>query len=152
MSFDRNQLPDPVSYYESEGLTFTSRGKWRTTACSFHGGSDSMRINTETGGFMCMACDEKGGDVLAYHQAAHGLEFIDAAKALGAWIDDGRPAVQHKPTAMSPRDALQFLEREAMLVAVAAGNVAYGVVLSDDDRKRVLQSAGRITRVVEMFK
>lgn len=152
MSFDRNRLPDPVSYYESEGLIFTSRGKWRTTKCVFHGGSDSMRINTETGGFMCMSCDEKGGDVLAYHQATHGLEFVDAAKALGAWIDDGRPAVQHKPTALSPRDALQLLEREAMLVAVAAGNVHFGVVLSDDDRKRVLQSAGRITRVVEMFK
>ncbi len=152
MTFDRNRLPDPVSYYESEGLVFTSRGKWRTTACKFHGGSDSMRINTETGGFMCMSCDEKGGDVLAYHQAVHGLEFVDAAKALGAWIDDGRPAPQHRPTALSPRDALQLLEREAMLIAVAAGNVAHGVVLSDDDRKRVLQSAGRITRVTEMFK
>ena len=152
MSFDRNRLPDPVSYYESEGLVFTSRGKWRTTKCVFHGGSDSMRVNTETGGFMCMSCDEKGGDVLAYHQAVHGLEFVDAAKALGAWIDDGRPTPQHRPTALSPRDALQLLEREAMLVAVAAGNVHFGVVLSDDDRKRVLQSAGRITRVVEMFK
>ena len=152
MSFDRNLLPDPVSYYESEGLTFTSRGKWRTTKCVFHGGSDSMSINIETGGFKCWNCDEKGGDVLAYHMAVHGMEFVDAAKALGAWIDDGRPAVQHKPTAFSPRDALQLLEREAMLVAVAAGNVAYGVILSDDDRSRVMQSAGRITRVVEMFK
>ena len=44
MTFDRRNLPDAVSYYESEGLKLTSRGKWRTTECKFHGGSDSMRI------------------------------------------------------------------------------------------------------------
>ena len=97
MPFDRRNLPDPISYYESEGLKLTSRGKWRTTACQFHGGSDSMRINTETGAFACMAgCGARGGDVLAYHMAQHGLEFVEAAKALGAWIDDGRPARRWK--------------------------------------------------------
>ena len=55
MPFDRRNLPDPISYYESEGLKLTSRGKWRTTACQFHGGSDSMRINTDSGAFACMA-------------------------------------------------------------------------------------------------
>ena len=51
MPFDRRNLPDPISYYESEGLKLTSRGKWRTTACQFHGGSDSMRINADSGAF-----------------------------------------------------------------------------------------------------
>ena len=152
MAFDRRNLPDPVSYYESEGLKLTSRGKWRTTACQFHGGSDSMRINTETGAFACMAgCGARGGDVLAYHMAQHGLEFVEAAKALGAWIDDGRPATQHKPSPLSPRQALEVLAVEANLVAIAAANVAHGVVLSQVDLSRVLTASGRITRLVEVF-
>ena len=152
MTFDRRNLPDAVSYYESEGLKLTSRGKWRTTACQFHGGSDSMRINTETGAFACMAgCGARGGDVLAYHMAQHGLEFVEAAKALGAWIDDGRPTTQHKPSPLSPRQALEVLAVEANLVAIAAANVAHGVVLSQVDLSRVLTASGRITRLVEVF-
>ena len=152
MPFDRRNLPDAVSYYESEGLKLTSRGKWRTTACQFHGGSDSMRINTDSGAFACMAgCGARGGDVLAYHMAQHGLEFVEAAKALGAWIDDGRPATQHKPSPLSPRQALEVLAVEANLVAIAAANVAHGVVLSQVDLSRVLTASGRITRLVEVF-
>ena len=152
MTFDRRNLPDPVAFYESHGLKLTGRGKWRTTACTFHGGSDSMRINTETGAFACMAgCGARGGDVLGYHMASTGDEFIEAAKALGCWVDDGRPATQHKPTALSPRQALELLAREAVLVAIAAGNVAHGVVLSEADRRRVLQAAGRIENVARLF-
>ena len=151
MTFDRRNLPDPISYYESEGLKLTSRGKWRTTECKFHGGSDSMRINLATGAWVCMSCGARGGDVLAYHMAQHGLEFVEAAKALGAWVDDGRPATQHKPTPLSPRQALEVLAVEANLVAIAAGNVAHGVVLSQVDLSRVLTASGRITRLVEVF-
>lgn len=152
MGFDRRNLPDAVGYYESEGLKLTGRGKWRTTECKFHGGSDSMRINTDSGAFACMAgCGARGGDVLAYHMAQHGLEFVEAAKALGAWIDDGRPATQHKPAPLSPRQALEVLAVEANLVAIAAANVAHGVVLSQVDLSRVLTASGRITRLVEVF-
>lgn len=152
MTFDRRNLPDPTAFYEERGLKLTGRGKWRTTACAFHGGSDSMRVNTDSGAFACMAgCGARGGDVLAYHMAETGQEFVEAAKALGCWIDDGRPAAQHKPTALSPRQALELLASEALLVAVAAGNVAHGVALSDADRRRVLQSAGRIENVMRAF-
>ena len=151
MGFDRRNLPDAVSYYESEGLKLTGRGKWRTTECKFHGGSDSMRINLATGAWVCMSCGARGGDVLAYHMAQHGLEFVEAAKALGAWVDDGRPATKHKPTPLSPRQALEVLAVEANLVAIAAGNVAHGVVLSQMDLTRVLTASGRITRLVEVF-
>ncbi len=152
MGFDRRNLPDAVGYYESEGLKLTGRGKWRTTECKFHGGSDSMRINTDSGAFACMAgCGARGGDVLVYHMAQHGLEFVEAAKALGAWIDDGRPTTQHKPSPLSPRQALEVLAVEANLVAIAAANVAHGVVLSQVDLSRVLTASGRITRLVEVF-
>lgn len=154
MGFERDRLPDPATYFEGEGLTLTGprSAKWKTAACTFHGGSDSMRINTVTGAWVCMAgCGARGGDVLAYHQAAHGLEFVEAAKALGAWVDDGKPQAPHRPTPLSPRAALQVLSFEATVTAVAAGNLASGVDLSDDDRARLLTAANRITRLVEVF-
>lgn len=151
MGFDRNQLPHPEDYYRDRDLRLTGRGKWRTTCCVFHDGSDSMRINLMSGAFVCMAgCGAKGGDVLAYHMAVHGMEFVEAAKALGAWVYDGKTAPA-RPTPLSPRAALEVLKFESMVVAVAAGNVAHGVNLSDEDRSRVMQAAGRINRVGEIF-
>lgn len=153
MGLDRTLLPEPLNYYEdTAGLTFRERrGKWRTTSCAFHGGSDSMRINTASGAFACMAgCGARGGDVLAYQMAVTGEDFIAAAKALGAWVDDGRPAPT-RPTPLPARDALQILAAEANLVAVAAGNVAHGVALTQVDFDRLLQAAARIIVIGEAF-
>ena len=152
MTFDRRNLPEPVGYYEAAGLVFRERkGKWRTTRCEFHGGSDSMRINTDSGAFACMACGASGGDVLAYEIQATGAEFIDAAKALGCWVDDGQPAVQHKPTPLSPRAALQAIAFEVTLVAIEASRIASGIVPSEADKARVLAASNRITRIMEVF-
>ena len=152
MTFDRRNLPEPVGYYEAAGLVFRERkGKWRTTRCEFHGGSDSMRINTDSGAFACMACGASGGDVLAYEMLATGAEFIDACKALGAWTDDGQPAVQHKPTPLSPRAALQAIAFEVTLVAIEASRIASGIVPSEADKARVLAASNRITRIMEVF-
>ena len=52
---------------------------------------------------------------------------------------------------LSPRAALSALAFEATLTAVAAGNVAQGVVLTDADRSRLMQAAGRINRMAEVF-
>lgn len=152
MTFDRRNLPEPVGYYEAAGLVFRERkGKWRTTRCEFHGGSDSMRINTDSGAFACMACGASGGDVLAYEMQATGAEFIDACKALGAWTGDGQPAVQHKPTPLSPRAALQAIAFEVTLVAIEASRIASGIVPSEADKARVLAASNRITRIMEVF-
>lgn len=150
MGFKRDRLPDPRSYYEAEGLKLTRGNKWVTTACNFHQGSDSMRINLHNGAFVCMSCNAKGGDVLAYHMAAYGVDFIEAAKALGCWTMDGATAPQ-KPTPFSPRQALEVLAGEANLVAIAAGNIAQGLVLGEHDRKRVMLAAGRILKIKEVF-
>ena len=146
MSFDRERLPDAQGYYEGEGLNLQGRGKWRTTSCAFHGGSDSMRINTSTGGFVCMNCAAHGGDVLAYRMAVSGEDFVTAAKALGAWIEDGRPA-PIRPTPVTARDAIQLLARESNLIAIAGANIAHGVPLTDADLSRVLSAAGRVNRI-----
>ena len=153
MPFDRNLLPDPTAYFENQGLKLAGprNAKWKTTVCNFHGGSDSMRVNTATGAWVCMACGEKGGDVLAYEIAATGADFVAAAKAIGAWFDDGKPYTPPRPTPLSPRAALSAMAFEATFVAVAAGNLAQGVVQTDIDRSRLMLAAGRINRMVEVF-
>ena len=153
MAFDRTLLPDATGYYEAQGLKLTGprRAKWKTTTCNFHGGSDSLRVNTVTGAWVCMSCGEKGGDVLAYEIAVTGADFVAAAKAIGAWVDDGKPYKPQKPTPLSPRAALSAMAFEATLTAIAAGNVAKGVLLTDADRSRLMTAAGRINRMVEVF-
>jgi hypothetical protein len=154
MSFDRNLLPEPQSYFESLGLKLTgpASSKWRTTACMFHGGSDSMRINTQSGGWVCMSCDAKGGDLLAYEMQRTDKDFVTAAKGLGAWIGTDKPPTHHRPAPLPPRAALEVLGAECNLVAIAAGNIAHGVTLKDADRQRLLTAANRITRLAEAYK
>ena len=151
MTFQRENLPDPVGYFENHGLVLKGPGIWKTTSCSFHGGSDSMRINTRNGGWICMNCQVKGGDVLAYEMKLTGAEFVDACKTLGAWVNDGRAQVQHKPSPLTPRQALSVLAFESSMTAVAAGNISKGVVLSEVDLARLLISARRINQIAEAF-
>lgn len=152
MAFDRERLPEPLGYYESQGLTFRERkGRWRTTRCDFHQGSDSLRVNVQTGAWVCMACGVHGGDVLAYEMQLTGADFVSAAKALGCWSDDGKPAIQSKPTPISARAALQALSFEALLVAVEAARVAKGATPTEADKARVLAASNRITRIAEVF-
>lgn len=150
--FDRSKLPDPTDYYTgTAGLKFRERkGKWRTTACNFHGGTDSMRVNTQTGAFCCMAgCGARGGDVLAYHQALHGQDFTTAAKELGAWTDGGTPP--SRPTPLPARDALHLLAREANLIAITAVSISNGMKLTEVDRERVLKAGARINTINGIF-
>lgn len=150
MTFIRDNLPDTRTYFENEGLVLTGPGKWVTARCDFHGGSDSIRINTEAGGWCCMACGIKGGDVLAYHIAAHGLCFIDAAKELGCWQDDGKP--EHtKPKPLPASQAIQVLRFESMLTYTAAMNLGNGVQLTDDDRARLVLASQRIQTIAEAY-
>lgn len=151
MSFNRDHLPDPQDYFENTvGLKLMGRGPWRTTRCEFHGGSDSMRINLKSGGFMCMSCGEKGGDALAYHQQANCLEFIDAAKALNAWIEGGHPS-SYKPTPVSARTMLEVIAFEVQIVALVAADLCKGSTISELDKHRLFEAANRITRVAEVL-
>ena len=144
--FIRDRLPDPVSYFvDSEGLQLTGRGKWRTSRCQFHDGSDSMRINTESGAWVCMACGIKGGDVLAYAMERHALGFVEAARSLGAYVDDGQwhQGVM-KATTLSARDAMAVTALELLVLFVVISDVRAGLVPSEGDWSRFLQGAGRI--------
>jgi hypothetical protein len=153
MSFHREMLPDPQAYFENAGLVLQGRGKWRSTFCIFHGGTKSMRVNLESGAWVCMSCAVKGGDVLAYEMQTTGVEFVESCKVLGAWADDGRQQQpHHKPAGLSPRAALEVLGFEAELVAIAAGNLAYGIQLTNTDRTRLLLARSRIITINEAYK
>jgi hypothetical protein len=151
MGFNRDLLPEPAEYFAQQGLQLKDPGKWGTTRCEFHGGSDSMRVNRASGAWVCMSCGVKGGDVLAYEIQRHGTDFVEAAKALGAWVDDGRAPISTKPTPLSPRQALSVMAFESTFTAVAAGNIANGLTLTDADRARLMVAANRINRLVEAF-
>jgi DNA primase len=85
-AFIRERLPHPADFYAGEGIKLLGTGGWRNALCPSHNDTKpSMRVFVETGAFRCMVCGAKGGDVLAFHMLRHGLRFIDAAKALGAW-------------------------------------------------------------------
>lgn len=151
MSFDRQALPEPASYFENAGLILQGRGTWQTTTCHFHGGRTTMRVNLESGAWVCMSCAVKGGDVLAYEMQSTGADFVDAARALGAWTDEGRTQAPATPKAFSARNALSVLASEANLVAVAASNVAYGTQLTSYDLARVQTAAQRINLIRETY-
>ena len=150
MPFDRDRLPEPLGYFEAQGLQFRERkGRWRTTRCDFHQGSDSMRVNTSTGAWVCMSCNAHGGDVLAYEMAAHGLTFIEAAKALGCWIDDGKPQHHRRPKALPAHEALELIESEARLVAIEAARMANGHPPTSDIKTRLLRAAAAIHHALQ---
>lgn len=98
-----------------------------------------------------MSCNAKGGDVLAHFMAEHGLDFITAAQALGAWHDDGKPTKPHRPKPLPATDAIQVLAFESNFTAIAAGNLAHGVSLTDNDRARLRVAAQRINHIGELF-
>ena len=148
MSFDRRALPSASEYYPGQEIYLTGRGKWQTGPCPFHGGSDSLRVKVETGAFVCMSCGARGGDVLAFHQAHHGLGFVEAAKALGAWIyDDSDTPTSTKPTAIPARQLLQVVAFETTVASLVASDLAAGRPVSEVDRHRLLTATGRIAHI-----
>lgn len=150
MPLDRSRLPEPATYYEGEGVALKGPGKWKTGACTFHNGSDSLRVHAGSGAWVCMSCGVKGGDVLAFHMLRHGLPFIEACKVLGAWVDDDRPPkYRQHPLPFSARAALEVVRFEVLLVAVAACNLAKGIQLASADRERLVQAANRIQFIAE---
>ena len=146
--FVRDRLPEPRSYYtDTAGLRLVGAPKsnWVTTRCEFHDGSDSMRIFLPRGSYICMACGAKGGDVLSYHMAAHGLGFVDAAKALGAYQDDGKSHQgSTRPSPIGAHILLTSVSHELMVASVIASDMANGLPVTADDLDRLAKAAGRI--------
>lgn len=149
----RDRVPDPVSFFESEGLSLRGKGTWRPTECVFHGGSDSLRVNTKTGGWVCMACGEKGGDIVAYVMKVHGLGFVQAARSLGAFDDGGTPYTgSTKATTLPARDAMELVALELLVATVVISGIRRGEIPPDDDWLRFLEAAGRVQALAAEYR
>ncbi|MCP4472982.1 MAG: hypothetical protein GY821_00110, partial [Gammaproteobacteria bacterium] len=84
--FKKEKLPSPAYYYRSQGLVLKGGGEWKTALCPFHHDTKpSLRLRFDSGGFVCMACGMKGGDILEFHRKKYKLSFREAARQLGAW-------------------------------------------------------------------
>ena len=83
---NRALLPNPIDYLKAQGMSPKGSGLWRDLVCPFHDDtSPSLRINSDKGGFKCMACGAKGGDIIAFHMQLKSIGFVEACKQLGVW-------------------------------------------------------------------
>jgi hypothetical protein len=151
--FQKGRLPDPVSYFEANDVPLTGAGKWRTGPCRFHGGSDSLRVNVESGGWCCMACRVKGGDILAYAMQMDGTDFVSAARALGAYVEDGyRHRGSTEPATISARDAIELAAFELQVAMMVIADIIRGIIPSPDDWQRFILVASRIEWLAQEFR
>lgn len=152
-SFDRNKLPEPISYFESIGLNLKGpkSAPWRTTSCNFHGGSDSLRVKVQNGAWRCMNCGVKGGDILSYHMQANDLEFIQAVKDLGCWDGNSNSSIPFKVASFSPRLALEVLSLESSIVYVLACDMVKSNALEETDKQRLMTCVSRINLIAKEF-
>ena len=83
------------------------------------------------------------------------LREVEPARRAECAIDEIKAAradwerKHRRPRAYSAREALMVLEFESTLVAMAAGNVAQGVQLTDADLDRLSLAKHRITAIVD---
>ncbi len=150
--FIRDRLPDAISYFDTQDVHLVGPGRWKTGPCHLHGGSDSLRVNTGSGAWRCMSCGAKGGDVLAFHIERHGLGFVEAARELGAYIDNGKPySGPTKPATLPARDAMQLAAHELRLAFVVMADIRAGVIPSDDDWQRFIAGVGRVEALAQEY-
>jgi hypothetical protein len=122
----------------------TGRGRW-LACCPAHDSKSRPSVAiTET----------DDGKVLVHDFG--GCSVYDVLASVGMKVDDlfpdGRPRSALKANRMpfSYADALRCVSFEALLAAVAAGNLARGVPLTDDDRSRLWLAANRINHALEV--
>jgi hypothetical protein len=80
------------------------------------------------------------------------MEFIEAAKALGAWHDDGKPHAPQRPKPLPAGQAIAVLAFECTFIAHVAGSIVHGVRLTKTDFQRVAIAAGRIDHIAGAYK
>jgi DNA primase len=86
--FSRKALPPPLEYLKTQGIHSTGDDKWNKVKCPFHNDTSlSLNINIERGAYRCMVCGARGSDILAFHMHRNGLNFVEACKQLGAWVE-----------------------------------------------------------------
>ena len=121
-----------------DGVKETGRGKYLSRCPSHDDRSPSLAIKEEGDGHILLHCFA-------------GCETENVLAAIGFTFSDVMPeriGSDHSYKPIRKRfdagQVLRVLRSEAILVAIAAENIAEGITLSDEDRDRVFNSACRI--------
>lgn len=126
-----------------EKVRQTGRGRWIARCPTREDRTPSLSIR-----------ELDDGRVLIHDFGGATPEEILAAVGL-TWADlfpenlTRQPIRERRP--FSAIDALRCIAFEATLVAVAAGNLAAGLSLTDADRERLQLAASRINRALEII-
>jgi hypothetical protein len=140
--------PDPITYFESLGHKFITKGEWRTTDCTFHGGSDSFRVHVSSGAFKCMSCNRNGGGVLSHYMQYHDVDSKQAGIALGMWREGKNSQVTKRPSPIPAIKLLNLLGFELQLVWNELTRIKLNRQVTEEDQERVRLAASRILWVI----
>ena len=143
-------LPEVVGRY----VELRKAGSDFKGSCPFHSErTPSFSVSPSRGTYHCFGCGAHG-DAVSFLMEHASLPFVEAVREVARTLGIAVPtsanhSTPRRQTTLTAREALALLERESMLIAVAAANIARGVQLTDEDRKRVLSAAGRIAAIRE---
>lgn len=112
----------------------TGPGRWVASCPAHEDSSPSLNVKEEPNGQLLFIC-RAGCHQDAIRQAV-GMEWSE-------FFPEGVHSVPLK-RAFPAADVLHALADEALIVAVAASNVANGVELTKEDKDRLMVAAGRI--------
>lgn len=130
---------------DAHGLREVAPGRWRMRgAC--HGGNNPSSVSIREGdtGAVMLKCWQ-GCDVESVARSL-GLELQDLFPAKPA--AGGGTAPARRRGLITPRQALDVIEREVMLTWTAAFNLANGHALTADDLMRLDASVQRLQDVI----
>jgi len=128
-----------------ERVKQTGPGRWMARCPAHEDKSPSLSIRETDNGNILVHCFS--GCAAADVVAALGLELSDLfPERLDHHISATRDRKHHHAALF----ALKALQREALIVATGAENIANGVALTDGDRKLLIESARRIREAAEV--
>ena len=83
-TLNRSGMLSVETYLDREGLDWKKSGAAALLRCPFHDDTrPSLLLNLADGHYRCLACGERGGDLIAFHRQRTGLGFAEAVRELG---------------------------------------------------------------------
>lgn len=127
-----------------KGVRQTANNRWVASCPAHDDRSPSLAVRKLDDGRILL--HDFGGCATTDVLAALGLELKDLypERFTMTSLPGQRPNHWH-----ASREALRALRQEVLVVAIAAENVAGDIILSDDDRDRLLLAAQRIRSAAE---
>lgn len=116
-------------------------GQWSACCPAHDDNGPSLSVRETPEGAVLLHCFAGCG--VSEIVGAIGLELHD----LFPPSDRSVNAPKRTAKLLTHAQALDLLHDEAQLIGISAGNIGHGIELSEDDRARVLQAAGRISYV-----